>query len=85
MGMIPFWELFLDQAIFPHSYITEYSCFFKASTLLKNQSVMYEREFLKPESMYAIMTWGFPIRYFFQYCSERFQIYVNLLFFFESL
>ena len=40
---------------------------------LGSQSVVDGREFFKPESMNPIMSCFFPIWYFFQCCSRRFQ------------
>ena len=46
---------------------------------------MDEREFLKPESVYAIEAWSFPIRYLFKYCFEWLEEYLHLGAFYEYL
>ena len=55
----------------PNSHPFRYGCFFLAFTQLQKQSVIYGGEFFKPESMYAIMAWGFPIQYFLEFSSQR--------------
>ena len=41
-------------------------------------------DFLKPESMYAIMSWRFPSFYFFERCTEWTKGYFHLWPFFET-
>ena len=48
---------------FNHMFM--YICLFLTFTLSKSQSVADRREFLKPETMYTVMAWRFPFRFFF--------------------
>ena len=68
-------QIFQDQMSFPLCHSFRY--IFKASTLFKSQSVTDGCEFFKPESIYTIMAWHFPIQYFLECCSELFQMYIH--------
>ena len=82
-------RVFLNWVNFPLSHPYKYTCFFKAYTQLKSQSVMDGWGFSKQEAMYTTMAWNFPIQYFFgiartvSRCMSTF--FESLLFFFHGI
>ena len=79
------WVQFLSEG-FPLDTHPGIFVSFRVSVHFNNQSVVDDREFSKPESMYAITVWHFFCLFlFFVFCTEWIGVYFRLWAFLGSL